>query len=336
MTLSKIQKFREYLKLSRIPAAGSAWLLISIGALAQGGTAVSWHHLLYLFPPAVMTYVLALVMNEYIDVDVDRESKSLATKPLVARTVTMREAVWICWLSGIFALIYIFALWGWAAALWYTVSVGMGAMYNLNSKKHYWVDYFEGVWAAMVCMLGGMTITSSSPWELRPLVYVLSFMWLMRLAIVNSIGGGMKDLENDQAVRAKTLPTWFGVKMEGKRIIYTASWWAYEGVTEGAFVAAIVLPVCLGYYAFKELQIAVIGLFMFGWLITLRGITPRIWERDSIKKNALVHEILSFAIMVAMVIGVAGWQKPVAILAIPILWFIVFARIAYGKSLPTV
>ncbi len=328
---------REYLKLMRFQATGAVWIVLVVGALAEGGQSVSWLHLLKLFFVAAFTYVLAIVMNEYYDVEFDRASNALSTKPLVAGTVPIRHAVYICWISFLAASFLVWFFWGLIPLVWFLLSVVVGAQYNIWGKKHYWMDLFVAVWAAMYCVLGALTVhPQRMPWALSPLVYIFGAMWFFRLVVGNSVEGGLKDLEHDLRAGAKTLPRWFGVHLDGDRIVYTPGWWAFELGLEAGFVLSIAIPIFLGVLQYSTLQMVLIAVFLAGMAFTLAHISPRRFDREDIKKHTFLHEALGFGIMGIMLVDAAGWERAVVILVVPLLWFAIWTRAIYGKSLPTI
>jgi 4-hydroxybenzoate polyprenyltransferase len=336
MNISLISQIKEYLKLMRIQAAGAVWIVLILGALAQGGMAVTWEHIGRLFPVALFTYILAIVMNEFYDVEVDRVSKELATKPLVSGTISKRTAYLIFMISGLIAALLVYWWWALAALVWFLASTVVGAQYNIYGKKKYWMDIFVALWAAMYCMLGAMTVFNTYPWKLESLVYIISVMWFFRLVVGNSVEGGLKDLEHDLKAKAKTLPRWFGVKLRKGRIIYTPEWWVFEVGLELGFLTAISLPYALGFIDYTAVQLALIIIFMVGMFVTLRHISPRSFDREDIKKHTFLHEALGFGIMGIMLLDVAGWQRALIILVVPIGWFALWTKIIYGQRLPTI
>ncbi len=333
---SPIPLAREYLKLMRIQAAGAVWIVLVVGALAQGGSSLSWNHLGRLFFVALFTYILAIVMNEFFDVEVDKASKDLATKPLVSGTISKKAAFLVFMTSGLIAALLVDWYWGLVPLAWFLASAVIGAQYNIHGKKRYWMDLFVALWGAMYCILGAMTVTKDYPWNLEPLVYILSAMWFFRLVVGNSVEGGIKDLEHDLKARAKTLPRWFGVKLRKGRIIYTPEWWIFEAGLEMGFVTAIVLPMLLGFIEYTALQLALILIFLIGMIVTLRHISPRVFDREDIKKHTFLHEALGFGIMGIMLLDVAGWHRALIIIVVPLGWFAVWTRIVYGQRLPTI
>ncbi|MCD6461838.1 MAG: UbiA family prenyltransferase [Thermoplasmata archaeon] len=329
-------RLREYLKLMRFQATGAVWIVLVVGSLAQAGSSVTWLHALKLFFVAMFTYILAIVMNEYYDIEFDRASASLSTKPLVSGSIHPRRAIQICWISVVLSSLLVYLFWGPYPLLWFLLSVAVGAQYNIHGKKHYWMDVFVAIWAAMYCILGGMTVSPGArPWELNPLVYVMASMWFFRLVVGNSVEGGLKDLEHDLAAGAKTLPRWFGVSLEDGRIRYTAGWWLFELGLEAGFVLSILVPIYYGILTYSHVQMTAIAVLLLGMAVTLRHISPRRFDREDIKKHTFLHEAMGFGIMGIMLADVSGWMWALMILVVPLLWFAVWVRVIYGTRLPS-
>ena len=337
MSVKETGPLRNLFKLMRFQATGAVWIVLIVGALAQGGRDVSWMHMVKLFLVAMPTYVLAIVMNEYYDVEFDRHSRSLTTKPLVSGAIGLRTAVLIFWGAGLTALFLTYAFWGLYPALVFMVSCILGAQYNFHGKRHFWMDLWVPVWAAMFCWFGALTMTPNNPYAVKPLVYMLSSMWFFRLIVGNSVEGGLKDLESDISGNAKTIPVRLGVTMDNDgRIRYTARWWIFELLPEIGFALAIIIPAYTGMLEYSIFQMFFIAAFLMGMVVTLAHISPRYMNREDMKRHTFLHEALGFGIMGIMLLDVAGWERAILILVIPLAWFAVWTRIIYGSRLPTI
>lgn len=326
---------REYLKLMRIHAAGAVWIVPAVGALAAAGSSVEWLHLAELFPVAVLTYVLAIVMNEYYDVEIDRALDALSTKPLVSGAIKEREAGWVCWIAGFSACALTLLFWGLVPLAWYVASVVVGAQYNIWGKRHYWQDLWFAIWAGMFCTFGAITATGGLPWDVGPLVLAISVMFFFRMVVVNTLSGGIKDLEHDQRVGAKTVPTWLGVRVRGGRVRYTLGYVSLEVLLEVGFVLALAYPVLAGAVAYSPPQLALICLLLVGMAITFAAQLPRVLDRDKVRKSAVAHEALGYMIVGMMVLDAAGLWRTSPILLVPLLWFALWTRLVYRKGMPT-
>ena len=93
-------KIKEYLKLSRSFNAGITACAPVLGALSMWNvneTSFFWLFILFLIGYFGHTYGFAL--NDILDVKIDQTSTELKDRPLVCKTITMRNA-WIFTLSS--------------------------------------------------------------------------------------------------------------------------------------------------------------------------------------------------------------------------------------------
>ena len=180
---------RAILRLARFHAAGAVWIVPVVGALGQSGAAVGPMLLLQLLLVSVSTYVLGVVMNEIVDVEYDRRSAFVSSKPLVSGEVSVTTAKWLCFLVFLISTVSVLVFWGLLPLFFYMLTVGVGAMYNLAGKKLYGADAFMALWASLFCIFGAVVASPSKGLSVEPLVYVLAAMWFFRLMFSNSVSG---------------------------------------------------------------------------------------------------------------------------------------------------
>ena len=325
-------KLKEYLKLCRIQAIGAVAIVPIMGAMSI--IRPSWSLLLELFVVSAFTYVAAITMNEYMDVDVDRMAKPLHEKPLVSGTIPMHHALIISYSSIAIAtaLTYVFFR-SIFLTVFFVFSSVIGAYYDFFGKKYYCMDFFVSTWAMLFFLYGAMS-TGVSITELPTITYIMAIMWFLRLVYSNSVEGGVKDIEHDYKAGAKTIPRLMGVRLTWDRVNYTRSFLAFSHGIEALFIL-LVLTTLIENASLGIWHIVAVVALLLPFTATHFGIIRRDYNREKMKKNTFLHEAIAYAIMGVLLHPIAG-ALIIIIFVLPLGWFALWVPIIYGRALPQI
>lgn len=323
----------EYGRLCRIQSAAAFPLPAIFGALAMWAVAPMTPLLFFeLVIIGILLYITCMTQNEYFDVEVDRKADMLSTKPLVKGAIAPRNSAYLSVITMLAAFVLSFLFFSVPAALLLVGSTFVGSAYNVYGKKHFWTDLFVGSWAFLFVIFGAMTVSV----DIQPIVYVLAFMWFIRLLFANSVTGGIKDIENDIKVRAKTVPVYFGVRFREGRLLTSPGFRTYEYGLESCFVLISILPWYMGWLLLDPLVLALLVLFLGMFTATLVRVNSKTYVRRRVLVASLFHEISGFLVMGLALVQAAGVFYPLMSLLLALAWYAVFVRAVYGGSLPTI
>jgi len=98
-----------YAKLLRIPGLGGLAIPPVIGALTVNPN-IELYTLILLFIIGSLAAIYGFVLNDYVDIDVDKLSNELKGRPLVSGKISQKKAVGICIFCVFFAFLLIFIL----------------------------------------------------------------------------------------------------------------------------------------------------------------------------------------------------------------------------------
>lgn len=198
----------------RVSTLGFSWLLPLVGMAAAtpgfdlrlGGT---------LLAVALAFHVYAYVLNDVVDLWVDRTEPLRADSPLVRGDLSRRQALMLAAVQVPLA----FAL-AWAgqfgAAARGALAVAFVAMtlYDLYGKRCPWpllTDAVQGVgWCALLWM--GAAVEATAPLGAAQAVGWLCAYVFLCVMLVNGVHGALRDLANDRARGANTTAAWFGAR----------------------------------------------------------------------------------------------------------------------------
>lgn len=191
-------------QLGRTSLLGVTFIFTTLG-VAASSMSMSVGRLLTVLAGALAFHVAVYVVNDIVDLPIDRTETRRAASPLVRGTITVTQAAIIAAASAVLALAF-------AASLAAVVPMGVALVsllaYDVWGKRcptPPLTDLVQGVgWAALV-WFGSAAAGSATRDTLWLGVYVV-----VAILLVNGVHGAVRDLANDQAHGARTTALWLG------------------------------------------------------------------------------------------------------------------------------
>lgn len=329
MNIGKRELLKEYCRLVRLQSAGFSSIIPVLGALCSGGR--NPLHLGALFAIGLSLYILGSALNEYMDIEVDQLSKHLRQKPLVKGTIPKGNALIITIIAGAVALILSLSFNAWAFCI-LLLSLSLAVFYDLFSKKLLGIEIVLAAWATSLFLFGAVTVSIS----LSPIIYVLALLVFLRLMFETSVEGGLKDIEHDPRVKAKTLPNVFGVRIAGDRIHMPPLFKAYAFSLEIVFVLFMCVPFIFFDLNITVLHVLVLTVLILGMFSTMRFLRIQQFQRKTIIRTAGLHELLAFTALGVMLVPLIGALTVFLIIFFAALWELVLLQGLYGGFLPNI
>lgn len=152
------------------------------------------------------------VLNDVVDLPVDRTQPARAADPLVRGTVTRAQALAFALGQLPIGLALVLGLGGGlAAAAWLAAAFAAMAVYDLFGKRCAvppLTDAAQGV--AWLCLtLCGASLAGAAPSRATLAVAASGLVYTL---LINGVHGGMRDLGNDFAAGARTTALWLGMR----------------------------------------------------------------------------------------------------------------------------
>ncbi len=329
MKVGKRELFKEYLRLVRLQSAGFSSMIPVLGALCLGGR--NPFHLITLLAIGLSLYILGSALNEYVDIEVDRLSKYLSNKPLVKGTIPKKNALIITIIAGAVSLILSLSFNVWAFVILLS-SLSSAVFYDLFSKKIPGIEIILAVWATSLFLFGAVSVSTYLP----PIIYVLALLVFLRLMFETSVEGGLKDIEFDPGVKARTLPNVFGVRVVENRIHMPSLFKAYVFLLEIVFATLIFVAIIFFDLNITTLHAFVLTVLILGMFSTMRFFMMQRFQRKRILKIAGLHELLAFTAFGVMLAPLIGALTVFLIIFFAALWELVFLQGLYGEFLPNI
>ena len=321
---------REYAKFIRLKSMGISTIAV-FGALSVRGSLELWHFLVLLII-GVFFNILGFVLNDIVDLDLDKQSKELSERPLVKGTVTKRNATMIIFICYIF--IFCLGLFFFRDIVPFSVlvlSVVFGSLYDVWGKRFLGSDFALSGSIAFFCLFGALTVSR----EIGSFTIIIVTIIFYHVLFFNIIEGGFKDADNDRKSGVKTTAVYSRVET-GARIHIPKIFIIFAFVIESISTFFVFLPFVIipAVYNFQYWYIQMIILIMFIFLIFLSIIkmfTLSSFNRRKVRNIITFQEIKRYIITSVLLMSVAGILWSAALIVIPIVWHLLFSFIMFHK-----
>ncbi len=328
----------EYLKLFRLQTGATTALAAVIGYMIiamQVNYDIRSLELLLIFIIGIFMHIFEFVLNEYMDVDVDRRSPDLAGKPLVKGTISKNSALGVVIvsvaLSYILTMLFFFDLW---TLMFLTIAFGFGSVYDIHGKRFAGSDFTLALWIFFFCLFGASIVSV----KFTPLLYLVAGLGFFQIVFNNAIEGGLKDADHDATAGAHTMAHALGVRVKKQKLIITDTFKVAAYSIKLGHLALVVMIVYLSTVQITDIlgyiQLAMILLLIAIILYTLQKFLNQVeFRRDELKRIFSVHEIATFFLAPILLLPLLGITTVLCLMALPLIWYIALNLILYGKPL---
>ena len=328
----------EYLKLFRLQTGATTALAPVIGYLVlavQTGYSIVFQELALIFTIGILMHIFEFVLNEYMDVEVDKRSPDLAGKPLVKGTISMGAALAVVMIALVFSylltLLYFFQLW---TLILLTIAFEFGAIYDIYGKRFPGSDFTLALWIFMFCLFGASIVST----DFTPLLYLVAGLGFFQILFNNAVEGGIKDADHDAVAGARTLAHALGVSVENKKLKIPV---IFKFVSYAIKLGHLSLVVLILYHLPLQIndildvfQFIMIVLLILIILYTLQKFLNQVeFRRDKLKRIFSVHEIATFFLVPTLLWQLLGHVIAATILFLPLIWYLILNLILYGRPL---
>ena len=288
--------------------------------------------LFILFIIGLLCHIFGFVLNEYMDINVDKKSFDLKDKPLVKGTIKKKYALFIAIFSCVFAFsitIIIFKN-NILPLIFLALSALLCVLYNIYSKKILYPEFLLSGGILFIFLYGASTIS----YDFTSLIYIASFVYFFQIIFSDSIEGAIKDIVHDNLVNAKTTAIKMGVKIENGILKITTKFERYAYVLKLIFIGLIVVLFSLQieYYQ-DEYLFHILLLILFTFIlfrVTYKFIQYQTFNRKKLIKLFGIHEISAFAIfLIALSPTIKEWS--IIIFIGSLLWYLLFNLVIYNS-----
>ena len=295
--------------------------------------------LFLLFIVGFLGHTYGFVLNDIIDYKIDKSSKEISDRPLISGTISLRKA-WVFAISSM-AIAFIIALYlGFTTQSYFPILILMLSaffitVYDLISKKLPGMDIFVALGVFFLILYGASTVVNS--------VYISNLAWFVcmlgaiQVLFMQFIAGGMKDIENDYKMGAKTVAVKMGVRVTNGFLKVSTS---YKTLAYGIQIVDLII-VFIPFFIvwdinnlttlqyFQWAVIVLIGVIMF--YLSYKLLSMKRFIREKARKYIGSHYMINFAIVPIMLMSLNPWAG--ILMFFPGFGFILNNLILYGTFL---
>jgi 4-hydroxybenzoate polyprenyltransferase len=328
-----MNKITAYARLLRIPGIAAMAIPTVIGALTVGVTDVN--SLMILFFIGAVSAMYGFILNDYVDIDLDRLIPELKGKPLVDGTIERKSAVFICFFLVFFAFFSLFLLWRgktlddfkFMAIICIFLAGILGSIYDLIGKKIPGSDFFVAISVAFLFLLGALSF--GVPTIITWIIFILTFNHVLHM---NAVEGGIKDADHDFKMGVNNIALAAGVKVNGDNLRIPLGFKVFSmGIRLCSaflvFTPFIFFREQLRYYeSWQPIIIAVLAVAIFFVLFfSVKLLSLKKFNRNAIRKYIGILSFLRYSLVPIMLIPVIGIVPSVILIFFPMVWYIIFA-----------
>ena len=326
----------KYVKFLRIPGLGGLAIPPVIGALTVNPN-IDLFYLILLFLIGSLAAIYGFVLNDYVDIEVDKLSNELKGRPLVSGEISQKKAVGICIFCVFFAFLLIFILFYgkviegyiFAAVISISLALILGSIYDFHSKDFIGSDFLVAISVSLVFLFGALSI--GEPTLFTWIIFILTFNNLLHM---NAIEGGIKDAEHDKKYGVKNIALKSGVIVSNKNIIIPKKFKALSFGIRLFSSLLIFIPFLFYGISFYPWQIIILFIAIFIMLyLNLKLLTIKEFNRNIIKKYISSLSFVRYSLIPIMLISTIGIIYSTILIIIPIGWYIIFAPLSGEKLL---
>lgn len=297
-------RWRAFSRLVRFPAIGATANLPLLGAVTvDADTDVGRACLLVAIGTAAHIY--GFILNDVIDLPLDRTDPARSESPLVRGTIARSHAL-VAALSQL-PIALALTLWaggGSAACAALVAAFALGATYNLYGKKFSFppvTDAVQGVAYALLTLSGAlMTLGQLTKVTVAVCVYIGLLVFT-----VNGVHGSLRDLANDLRHCARTTAVFFGASpLDENRISLPRRFRLYMFILQALLATTIVTPLAYNWLGYDELMrvwtLASLGVMLALSVLLLGAFARPVAPRNDLVFAGTLHMLLCLGLPVVL------------------------------------
>ncbi|DAC73179.1 MAG TPA: hypothetical protein DSN98_01260 [Thermoplasmata archaeon] len=312
---------RDYIEITRLFNMGLTAIAPVLGALSMWNLhTFSLWKLLILFIIGSLAHAYGFILNDIIDIKVDKLSNDLKARPLVRGSISRRRAAFFaisCMVgSFLLSLVFFSELLNYVFLFFILLTAYFFAtVYDVASKKYPGMDIFVAGAVFFLILFGASTIGTPTT-----LAYIVALIGGLQVLFMNMINGAIKDIDHDKEGSANTIAIRLGAHIHAGIIALPLSFKTTGYLIEIARMTLIFIPfVCLGLHP----SIWQISLLVLLAVVTFFSIyklySIKTFDRTRIRKSIGIIVIFMYATTPVMLSSLNSYIMLVAL--IPPLWF---------------
>lgn len=329
---------REYLKLIRSFNAVLTGISPVIGAIAMK----QYHlpHLLLLFFIGFLGHTYGFILNDILDYKIDKSSREISIRPLVSGTISIKKA----WMLALISIIAAFIVSLYLAYITQSynpliilvISAFFVTLYDVTSKKFSFADFIIASGIFFLILYGAITVVDTID-RITNIAWLVCILGAIQVLYMQIVAGGIKDIENDFNMRAKTLAIKLGVRiingnLETSLAFKTLTYTIQITNTVLIFIPLFLIkgfndPSILRYFQLIILSIIAVSMF----IPTYKILSMKCFKRPRAIQFIGIYYVFNFALVPIMLMSLNPWTG--LLVFFPPLGFVLSNVVLHGTIL---
>lgn len=313
-----------YAKLLRVPGIGALGIVSVIGALTVGMYDI--YNLSLVFLIGAFASVFGFLINDYVDIELDKLVDDLQKKPLVSGEVSRKSALILAFFLAFSTFFLIGLLWygqtldyyKFMALMCIILAGFMGTFYDVYGKNVVGSDFFVAISVSLIFLFGALSF--GQPNLITWIIFILTFE---NILYMNVIQNGIKDSDHDYKLGVKNIALSLGVKVQEKNIVIPRSFQAF-GFGLRLFSAVLFfVPFFVFGYTYYLWQLILLSLLVLVYLyFDFKLLSIKVFDRSQIRKIIGIQSFLRYSLVPVMLFSIIEILPAILLIVIPILWYI--------------
>ncbi len=328
-----MKKASAYAKLLRVPGIGALGIVPVIGALTVGMYDIPT--LIIVFIIGAFASIFGFLVNDLVDIELDRHVDELQKKPLVSGEVSKEAALMIAFLLAFFSFFFITVLW-YGQTIDYYKLIGficiilagiLGTTYDVYGKKIAGSDFLVAISVSLIFLFGALSF--GQPNIITWIVFLLTFE---NILYMNAIQNGIKDADHDYKIGVSNIALASGVKVRDNTLFIPHSFQAFGFSLRLFSVVLFFIPFLVfgsPYHLWQMILLVVLIVIFLS--LDAKFLTLKTFNRNQIRKIIGIQSFLRYSLVPIMLVSIIGEIRSFLLILIPILWYILFTPLLGEK-----
>jgi 4-hydroxybenzoate polyprenyltransferase len=294
---------------------------VSVTPSAGVGNLFSGRQLAAIILGAFAFHNFAYVLNDIIDLPLDRTDPRRGQSPLVRGIISPGQGL----IFVLLQLLFVFAVTYWlggrlSAYLALTIAIFFMVIYDNWGKRCYLpplTDLAQGIgWGCLALWAAALM-----PGPIAGLTWVLFAYLILFIILINGLHGSFRDLANDYEHGVRTTAIFLGVRPESEGGLFIPPGVRlYAAVLQGALIISIFLPIPGGMLDYPPglslLTILVLFLLcLTSWRLMVRSLDAAIYRPQMLAVGTL-HLLSLLGMLAALFLFRLPWWLQIIVMAI--------------------
>lgn len=327
----------DYLRLMRIPGVGGLALPPVIGAITTSN--ISLLNLIPLFIIGILFTIFGFVLNDFIDIELDRLSKDLTRRPLVKKTISKKH---------IYVILILCIVFGWLVIFFFfyqnhiTFFLGIFCLifsfilvfiYNLYGKRVLGFDFIFALSETLFFLFGALMVFGEL--NIPIFTWIGSLLIFNQMLYENAVTGGLKDADHDYLKKVNNIAIACGVRVVNNNKLIIPSSFKVFGLSIHLISAPLVfIPFIFYEIPFEPWQIiTLILLIILAFYLNILFLSVKRFNRTRLRKIIVIHLFVRYSIVPIMLVSILSFYYMLVLILFPFFWYIFFTKVMNEKFL---